>query len=202
MTSSVLRETRRSVPVGGAAVAGVLAGIAAKAGDESGWRWAADLGSYPAAWVLVVALIGWTAPSPGAAVVRAGVFFAAMTVAYYGWAALVLDFGWDVRLLLAWLVLSATAVPLAAAAAHWSTRRCGWWPAALLAMAAGIGVGGGALTEAGSHPVQAVADVLVAAVLVVGLPRDGRTRLAAALLTLPLAWGAAQLLDVLRAVLG
>jgi len=48
-------------------VAGVLAGIAAKAADESGRRWAADLGSYPAAWVLAVALIGRCAGTPRAA---------------------------------------------------------------------------------------------------------------------------------------
>ena len=190
----------RALPL--AALAGVLAGIAAKAGDESGWRWAADLGSYPAAWVLVVALVGWRAPSLPAAAARAGVFFAGMTVAYYAWAALVLHFGWDVRLLVAWLVLSATAVPVTAAGVHLATRRSGWLPGALLAAAAGITLGGGALTEAGDHPVQAVVDVVVAVVLVVVLPRDGRTRLWAAALTLPLTAAAAQLLDVLRAVLG
>jgi hypothetical protein len=54
--------------------------------------------------------------------------------------------------------------------------------------------------------VQAVADVVVALVLVTVLPRHGRTRLAAVLLTLPLTlpltWVAAQLLDVLRSLLG
>jgi len=189
-------------PTARAAVLGVGAGIVAKAGDESGWRWAADLGSYPAAWVLAVALIGWRAPTVRAAAVRAGVFFAAMTVAYYTWAALVLDFGWEVRLLGAWLVLSATAVPLTAAGVHVATRRTGWLPGALLAMAAGITLGGGALEDAGSHPVQVVVDVLVAGVLVVVLPRDTRTRLAAVLLTLPLSWVAAQLLDELRTALG
>ena len=192
--------TRQSMAL--PAVLGGGAGIAAKAGDESGWRWAADLGSWPAAWVLAVALIGWRAPTVRAAAVRAGVFFAAMTVAYYAWAAVVLHFGWNVRLLVAWLVLSATAVPLTAAGAHSATRRTGWLPAALLALAAGITLGGGALGDAGDHPVQAVVDVLVAGVLVVVLPRDGRTRLGASLLTLPLTWVAAQLLDVLRAVLG
>ena len=62
------------------ASAGLLAGVAAKAGDESGWRWAADLGTYPAAWVLAVALIGWAAPSPGVAALRSGISFAAMTL--------------------------------------------------------------------------------------------------------------------------
>jgi hypothetical protein len=183
-------------------LAGLVAGVAAKAADESGRRWAADLGSYPAAWVLAVALIGWVAPSPRAAAVRAGVFFAAMTVAYYAWAALVLDFGWDVRLLVAWLVLSATAVPLTAAAVRWATRRAGWLPGAVLAMAAGTTLGGGALAGGGGHPVQVVADLVVAVLLVAVLPRQARTRLWAVLLTVPLTWLAAQLLDVLRAGLG
>ena len=118
-TSVPLRDRGRvDVRLVLAALAGLVAGIAAKAGDESGWRWAHDVGSYPAAWVVVVALIGWRAPSLREAAVRSAVFFAAMTVAYYGWAALVLHFGWDVRLLVAWLVLSATAVPATAAAAH------------------------------------------------------------------------------------
>ena len=201
MTAPTRRRTGPAALLLAGAV-GVLAGIAAKAGDESGWRWAADVGSYPAAWVLAVALVGRAAPSPRSAAVRAGVFFAAMTVAYYGWAALVLDFGWDVRLLVAWLLLSATAVPATAVAAHLATRRVGPLPAALLATAAAIALGGGAVPDAGGHPVQAVVDVLVAAVLVVVLPRDGRTRLVAVALTLPLTVVAAQLLDVLRGLLG
>jgi hypothetical protein len=184
-----------------AAVGGLVAGTAAKVAD-SGWRWANDLGHYPAAWVLVVALIGWRAPSLRAAAVRAAVFFAVMSVGYYGWAALVLDRGWELRLLVAWLVLSATAVPLTAAAGHVATRRTGWLPGAMLAMAAGIVLGGGVLGDPGAHPMQAVVDVVVAVGLVVVLARDGRTRLWALALTAPLTWVAAQGLDVLRAVLG
>ncbi|MCZ2830436.1 DUF6518 family protein [Modestobacter sp. VKM Ac-2986] len=185
-----------------AGLGGLAAGTAAKAADFSGWRWANDLGHFPAAWVLVVALIGWRAPSLRAAAVRSAVFFAAMSVGYYSWAALVLDRGWDVRLLVAWLVLSATAVPATAAAGHLATRRTGWLFGAMLAMAAGIVLGGGVLADPGAHPVQAVVEVLVVAVLVVVLPRDGRTRLWAVALTAPLTWVAAQLLDVLRSVLG
>ncbi|GAA4739918.1 hypothetical protein GCM10023328_21250 [Modestobacter marinus] len=202
VTATPEAPARRGSALALAALAGVLAGVAAKAGDESGWGWAADLGSYPAAWVLAVALIGWAAPAPRAAALRAGVFFAAMTVAYYGWAALVLDFGWSVRLLVAWLVLSATAVPATAVAAHVATRRSGWLPGALLATAAGITLGGGALTDAAGHPVQAAADVVVVLVLVVVLARDLRTRLWAAALTLPLTAVAAALLGLLRDLLG
>ncbi|MBB3676343.1 hypothetical protein FHX36_002078 [Modestobacter versicolor] len=201
-----MTTTERRTPAGAAlalaGAAGLLAGVAAKAADGSGPRWAADAGHYPAAWVLAVALIGWSAPSLAAAAARAAAFFAAMTVAYYGWAAEVLDAGWEVRLLVAWLVLSATAVPATAAAAHWATRRTGPLPAALLAAAAGITLGGGVLGDAADHPVQAVLDVVVAGVLVVVLPRDGRTRLVAVLLTVPLSWVAARLLGVLSVLLG
>ncbi|MFW3172746.1 hypothetical protein [Geodermatophilus sp. CPCC 206100] len=184
-----------------AALAGVLAGIAAKAADESGQVWAADLGSYPAAWVLAVALVGRAAPTGRAAAVRAAVFFAAMSVAYYAWAALVLGFGWN-RLLVAWLVLSATAVPPVAAAVHRATRRPGWPAGALLAGAAGIVLAGGAvLGDAAAHPVQAAADVLVAAVVVGALPPSRRTRLAAVVLLAPATGLAALGLRLLAAVL-
>jgi hypothetical protein len=65
--TSPRRVTAEPVLVAGFVLLGVLAGVTAKAADESGWGWAADLGSYPAAWVLAVALIGGSAPS-----VRAG----------------------------------------------------------------------------------------------------------------------------------
>ncbi|NEM06450.1 DUF6518 family protein [Geodermatophilus normandii] len=185
-----------------AALAGLLAGVAAKAADESGQAWAADLGSYPAAWVLAVAALGRWAPSARAAAARACVFFAVMSVAYYAWAALVLGFGWN-RLLGAWLVLSATAVPAVAVAVHRATRRDGPLPGALLAGAAGIVLGGGAvLGDAAAHPVQAAADVLVAGALVAVLPRQARTRLWAVVLLAPATWLAARGLDVLQALLG
>jgi hypothetical protein len=34
------------------ALVGALAGVTTKAADGSPWTWAADLGTYPAAWVL------------------------------------------------------------------------------------------------------------------------------------------------------
>src|SRR4051794_11737415 len=188
---------------------GVLAGVAAKAADESSWTWAADLGTYPAAWVLAVALIGRQAPGPLAAAVRSAVFFAAMSVAYYAWAALVLGFGWT-WLLGAWLVLSATAVPATAVAAQWATRRPG--PLAGLLMAAGAGLvlgSGGAqrlwywLTESwqGPHLTQGVVDVLVALALILLLPRHRSTRGWAAVLVLPMAWLADRGLDLFYGVL-
>lgn len=194
------RVPTRVLPV--CAGLGLLAGVLAKAADESGLRWAADLGSYPAAWVLTVALLGRAAPTVRAAAARSAAFFAAMSVAYYAWAALVLGFGWS-RLLVAWLLLSATAVPAVAAAVQWATRRPGPLPGALLAGAGGIVLAGGAvLPDAGGHPVQAVADVAVAVMLVAVLPRDVRTRLWAAVLLAPATWPAGRGLAVLTALLG
>ena len=100
-------------------------------------------------------------------------------------------------------MLSVTAVPAVAAAVQWATRRPGPLPGALLAGTAGIVLAGGAvLGDAGAHPVQAVADVAVAVMLVAVLPRDARTRLWAAVLLAPATWLAGRGLAVLTALLG
>jgi hypothetical protein len=178
---------------------GVAAGIAAKAADESGVAWAAALGSFPAVWVLAVALLGRCAPTWVTAAVRSSAFFAAMSVAYYTWAAEVLDFDGNVRLLVGWFVLALTVVPATAVAVWWATRREGVVPGALLGGVTAIVLAGGAAwwqieIWTGMQPflvdrtVQAVVDVVVALVLVVGLPRHVRTRIWASVLTIPLAW--------------
>ncbi len=190
---------------------GLLAGVLAKAGDESVRQWAADLGTYPAAWVLAVALIGWWAPTPRAAAVRSGTFFAAMAVAYYAWAALVLDFGWSPRLLIAWLGLSATAVPATGAVVHGATRRSGPLPGGLLGVPAGLVLGSGAAQEwwrawvqAGpalpDRPVQVIAELVTAATLVAVLPQDPRTGRWAAVLAVPAVLVAAPVLGLFRSV--
>jgi hypothetical protein len=212
MTATAARPRTTRGPLLVAVVTGVLAGVAAKAADESGWRWAADLGSYPAAWVLAVALIGRSAPSAATAAFRAAAFFASMTMAYYGYAALVLGFGWN-RLLPVWLVLSATAVAVTAGVAREATRRPGALPGAAVALAAGIVLAGGEflplwyrLTGTGGgaplvHPVQGVVDVVVAVVLVLVLPRHRSTRGWGLLLLAPLTAVAGQLLDRFSEVL-
>ena len=191
--------TRRPLVLPVLAAAGVLAGVAAKAADEKHWGWAADLGSFPAAWVLTVALLGRFAPSWRAAALRSAVFFAAMSIAYYAWAAEVLDFGWNRQLLGEWLVMSLTAVPATALAAWWASRRAGVLPGALLAGLAAIAFGGGVVRQqlgiwTGSQPylmaqpVQAAVDIVVALVLVLALPQHWRTRLWAMALTVPVVW--------------
>ena len=191
---------------------GVAAGIAAKPADESGIGWAGDLGTYPAVWVLAVALIGRSAPAAISAATRAAVFCGAMTVAYYAWAAVVLRFGWSPQLV-PWLLLSSTAVAGAAVAAREGTRRPGALPGALMAMAAGIALAGGSLQRLGQvlagdlpaiagRPVQAAVDVLVAVLLAVALPRHRATRGWALVLTVPLTGLAAVLLQRLYQVVG
>ena len=191
--------TRRPLALPVLAAVGLLTGVAAKAADETHWGWAADLGSFPAAWVLTVALLGRFAPSWGAAALRSAVFFAAMSIAYYAWAAVVLDFGWNRPLLADWIVLSLSAVPATALAAWWASRRSGGIPGALLAVLAAIAVGGGVVRQqlgiwTGSQPylmaqpVQAAVDIVVALVLVLALPQHWRTRLWAAALTVPVVW--------------
>jgi hypothetical protein len=195
---------RRPVVVLVLAAAGVLAGVAAKAADESGVGWAADLGTFPAAWVLAVAAIGRFAPTWRAAAVRASVFFAAMTAAYYGWAVRVLGFGYDPGLVLTWLVLSATAVAAVAAVSWEATRRRGPLPGALLALVAGTALAGGALRNlslwwSGAslllHPVEAGVEVAVALAVTLAVPRHAATRLWAVVLVVPMWWLAGELLD-------
>jgi|1186.fasta_scaffold127806_2 hypothetical protein len=191
--------TRRPVPAPVLVALGLVAGVLAKAADESGWSWARDLGSFPAAWVLTVALLGRFAPSWRAAVIRTAVFFAAMSIAYYAWAAEVLDVGWNRPLLGSWLLLSFTAMPVTGLAAWWASRRSGVLPGALFAGPAAIALAGGVVRQQWdiwtgaqpylmAQPVQAVVDIVVVLVLVVVLPQHLRTRLWSAALAVPFVW--------------
>ena len=193
------RRPHELVLIGGFALLGALAGITAKAADESGIAWAATLGSDPPAWVLTVALIGRFAPTPGRAAARAAVFFAAMTVAYYAWAVLVLGFGYEPDLIVAWLALSATAVAAVSMVSRWAMRRPGVVAGALVGLIAGTVLVGGAMRRlylwedgaAGaeaSQPVQTVVEVLAVLAITLLLPLHRRTRLWAPALTVPLWW--------------
>ena len=212
--TATMRRTRSELHVCAVfALLGVVAGVAAKAADESGWRWAADLGSYPAAWVLAVALIARSAPATPTAAARSAAFFAAMTLAYYAWAAEVLGFGWSL-LLPVWLFLSATAVAVFAATTWWASRTTGLLPGAVIALAAAVPLAGGEflglwywIVDSPSgfvpvHPVQGVVDAVVALALILVLPRTSRTRLWALLLLVPAVVLAGSLLDVLHTLIG
>jgi len=211
-TTAAGRPVRRARTTGLAALGalGLLAGVAAKAADASGAPWLADLGSYPAAWVLAVALVARSAPSTRSAATGSAVFFAVMSVGYYGWAVGVLGFGLRPTLVLlaAWVALSVTAVPAFAAVVHEACARRGPLAGVLLAGAAALAVADRTLwllvvrpEGAVLHPVQGVVSAAVALVVAGVLPRHHRTRVVALALLVPAAVVATLAVDVLYAVL-
>jgi hypothetical protein len=178
---------------------GTTCGVAAKVADESQVRWVGDLGTYPAAWVLALALIGWLAPTPGRAALRAGTFFVAMCLAYYAWASSMMGFpvAYDIWL---WTGLAASAVPVLAAAVRWAGNRQGRLPGLILATVAALAVadgtvwqlwwawgGNGAPEGFPLRPFQALTNVTVALVVAGVLPRDHLTRVWAIVLLIPIA---------------
>jgi hypothetical protein len=187
---------RSAVPL--LVLAGALAGVAAKAADASPWRWAEDLGHYPAAWLLAVAVVARWSPTTTGAAARSAVFFAVMTAAYYGWADLVQGAGpgtW--RLAAVWWALSATAVPaysvLVRAAAV--DVRAAPVAGAVLALAGGLALAEGATPD---RPVQLVASVVVALLITCALPAEHRTRARALVLLVPGALVASAALAAVR----
>ena len=210
MQTTTARAARRGSRTGALAGLGLLAGVAAKAADASGVAWLADLGSYPAAWVLAVALVARSAPSTGRAAVGSAVFFAVMSVGYYGFAVGVLGFGLRVTLVLlgAWVALSVTAVPAFAAVVRESCVRRGVLPGVLLAGAAALALADRTLWHlvvrpegVPLHPVQGVVSAVVALVVAGLLPRHHRTRVVALALLVPAAVLATAAVDVLYSVL-
>ena len=210
MQTTTVRAARRGSRTGALAGLGLLAGVAAKAADASGVAWLVDLGSYPAAWVLAVALVARSAPSTRRAAVGSAVFFAVMSVGYYGFAVGVLGFGLRVTLVLlgAWVALSVTAVPAFAAVVRESCVRRGVLPGVLLAGAAALALADRTLWHlvvrpegVPLHPVQGVVSAVVALVVAGALPRHHRTRVVALALLVPAAVLATAAVDVLYSVL-
>lgn len=192
--------TRRRSAVPLLALAGALAGVAAKAADKSPWRWADDLGHYPAVWLLAVAAVARLSPTAASAAARSAVFFAAMTAAYYGWTDLVQGAGPAVwRLALVWWVLSTTAVPAYAVVVRAAAVdvRAAPVAGAALALAGGLALAEGATPD---RPVQLVASVLAALVVTTALPVERRTRAWALALLVPGALLAAAPLAAARSI--
>ncbi len=158
----------------------------AKIADDSARTWAAELGTYLAVWVLAVALLAVTAPTPATAAWRSAVAMAAMCVGYYGWAMGVLDFSWT-NLALAWMAIAVTAVPIAAALVRWARDRAGVLPVAItlamVVMTASDGIfrqlwlvmAGAIPNMSGLHLPQVAADLAVIITLCL-LPRAASTR--------------------------
>ncbi len=205
------RSTRgRVVDVARFALMGLAAGAAAKIADESGIGWLADLGTYPAVWVLALATIARAAPTAGASALTAGGFFTAMVGAYYAWASLALGFPWGPELLY-WLTIAVLAVPFAAAAVWWALRRSGAVAGLVLAAMAAIAAGNGALLRAVRalsgdlplefvRPMQVVIEIAVSILLIVVFPRHHRTRWWAIGAWPPLVWLTPRMLALLARI--
>ncbi len=189
------------------ALGGAAAGLTAKLADESSVRWAADLGTYPALWVLVLVVVGWRSRTPGRAAVQSAAFFLAMTVTYYLYARLALGFAGGGHEGV-WALAAVTVAPLAAAAAAWALRSARPPAAgAVLALLAALALAGGAVDqyllaargllppEVPLHPVQAVAELGVVVLAVFVAPRDWARRGWAAAMLLPAAWVVARIVD-------
>ncbi len=191
---------------------GLAAGAAAKIADESGIGWLADLGTYPAVWVLALAVLSRAAPSAAAAAVTAGMFFSSMVLGYYAWARLALSFPWGPEPLY-WLAIATVAVPLLATGVWWALRNTGALAGLVLSAVAAIAVGNGAMLRAFRaltghlpldllRPVQVIAEIVISILLIVVFPRDNRTRWWAIAAWLPLLWFTPRILDPVLARIG
>jgi len=179
------------------ALLAVLAGIAAKEADESQITWASNLGDYPAAWVLALALIGRFSPGLVQAAVRAAVFFVAMCLAYYAWARYAMEFPVD-RDFYFWMILAVTAVPAISAVVRWASLRRGALAGLLIAGVGALAVVDGlawqlwwawVLNQAPDdfplRPVQGIISIVVALIVTGLLPKHTTTRMYAFALLLP-----------------
>ncbi|WP_213814832.1 DUF6518 family protein [Glaciihabitans sp. dw_435] len=189
MTALAVTE-RRPLPAWlfSVGVVGFLFGVLAKAADNWGERWASDLGTYPALWILVMAVVGLVASTLTDAALGAVAFFVPMVVAYYGWSVLVL--GYDPTLyVFAWGLLAVTLCPALTALAWQAIRRRGVLAGLVLGTMAGAILGegpiwqfwllinGGLPADFPMHPVQAIVDVLFATLIIFVIPRTRSARL-------------------------
>lgn len=183
-------EARRPLPAWlfSAGVVGFLFGVLAKAGDNWGERWATDLGTYPALWILVIVLLGLLASTVVDAAIGAVAFFVPMVLAYYGWSIPVL--GYDMTpYAFAWGLLAVTLCPALAALSWLAIRRRGVLAGLVLGLMAGAILGegpirqfwllinGGLPADFPMHPVQAIVDVAFATLIIFVVPRTRSARL-------------------------
>ena len=187
-------------------LAGAMAGVLAKLADELG-SWWADAATYPAVWVVPLALAVRTARGPGQAALHAAAFFIPMTLAYYAWAQFVLGFGYT-RYAAVWLVFSIVAVPLLAAGVRWARDGADLLAGVATSLLAALALAGGSvlrvwlwaqgsLPAESARPVQAVLDLAIAAAVAWWVPRTARARGWAVIAVVPITWVVVHLLPQL-----
>ncbi len=190
-----------------AAVVGAFSGIGAKAADQSGVGWLNDLGTYPAAWMLIIVLIAWWFRTPLLAAGHSSAFFVAMVMSYYVYARQVLGFG-VARDETIWLVAAVTVAPVAAAALNWASRSDHPAAAVVPALYAGVVLSSGPLRQYIVHiqnpfpagvrfyPIQAIVELATGAAVIALIPGSRTQRLTAALLSMPAVWVAPKLIQL------
>lgn len=179
---------------------GLLAGVLAKVGDELPTTWSAELGTSASIWILIIAVIGRSAPSARSAAGASILFFSGMLLGYYAFGFFARGYD-DFTVAAPWMLLTATLCPGLAATIWWASRgseAVASIPLTLLA--SGLFLDGAVIRAwrrwtgeyvvpgAPDMTVQAVFDLVVAAIIVVAIPRRRSVRLAALLLIVPMAW--------------
>lgn len=189
---------------------GALSGVAAKVADESDITGMGELGTSPAVWVLALALIARFASTQVDAAIRATAFFTAMCIGYYAWTSLVLGYPGSGPLLVGWVAIALTVIPVGAALIRWSCDRSGVLSGALLAGAGGLALSDprvvqlwyAATRELPSdfplRPVHGVIGIATALIITLWLPRHHATRVWAGALLLPMTYIAITALDAAR----
>ena len=205
-TDGTARRTSSALALAWWVIAGLSVGVLAKLADLRG-SWFGDAATYPALWVLPIAVAARTSPGRVQTALRSAGFFVPMIVAYYAWAQSVLGYGYTSALIF-WLVIAAGAVPLIAALVHWGRGGPDVVAGVTAAGLACLAFRGGAVHRlwlaaeghipgASTRPVQAALELLVAAGIVLWLPRTRRGRLWAALALVPMTWGVAHVIAAL-----
>jgi hypothetical protein len=179
---------------------GALVGGAGAVIVRGGPWWAAALVLYAVPYVLLIVLIGASAPRARTAALRAAVCFVSFVVLYY--AVVALQFGGIPTLYAtAWLAAAVTVCPVGAAVVCWARERRGLLPAAVFAAAGAVALSDGSVGNlvrlaAGRLDPREIQSTLfvtgaiglaVAGVVVLLLPRGLRTRITATVLLVPFA---------------
>lgn len=155
-----------------------------------------DLVAYSAIWIAGIAVIGRTARSAQMAAWSGAATYLSAVVGYYGWSTAVLDRPFDAAAL-GWGAVAATVCPALAALVAWTLAARGVVGGIVLAVLAGAILVDGTVQQLllratgqlpatfALHPGQAVVDTCLVLVVLLALPRSGRTRFAALVVAVP-----------------
>lgn len=186
---------------------GLLAGVLAKIGDQSTWRWATDLGTYPSAWLFALVVIAAIGSSVRQVAILGGAFSVAAIASYYFWSSLVLGFSVGLFPIL-WMGVAVFVAPTSVAVIRLARDRGGTLSVLGATGISGLMLADGPIQQYWNeltiglpegfpfHPVQAGVAVALS-LITIGIMVDSlRGRLTAAALAVPATVIAAAVIDV------